>query len=51
VGYAICPEDGSDAEKLLAEADRRMYLQKQRHHQGDFSHDADDSIPVRHYSL
>jgi diguanylate cyclase (GGDEF)-like protein/putative nucleotidyltransferase with HDIG domain len=29
VGYAIYPEDGADAEKLLAEADRRMYLQKQ----------------------
>ena len=31
VGYAICPQDGVDAEKLLAEADRRMYLQKQDH--------------------
>jgi diguanylate cyclase (GGDEF)-like protein/putative nucleotidyltransferase with HDIG domain len=31
VGYAIYPEDGADAEKLLAEADRRMYLQKQEH--------------------
>jgi diguanylate cyclase (GGDEF)-like protein/putative nucleotidyltransferase with HDIG domain len=48
VGYAICPEDGSDAEKLLAEADRRMYLQKQRHHQGDFAHDAGDTLPSRH---
>src|SRR5262249_14889748 len=31
VGYAIYPADGADAEKLLAEADRRMYLQKQEH--------------------
>ena len=29
VGQAVYPEDGLDAEKLLAEADRRMYLQKQ----------------------
>jgi GGDEF domain-containing protein len=32
VGCAIYPEDGVDAEKLLAEADRRMYMQKQEHH-------------------
>ncbi len=31
VGCAIYPQDGIDAEKLLAEADRRMYLQKQEH--------------------
>jgi diguanylate cyclase (GGDEF)-like protein/putative nucleotidyltransferase with HDIG domain len=31
VGCAIYPDDGADAEKLLAEADRRMYLQKQEH--------------------
>jgi GGDEF domain-containing protein len=29
VGCAFYPEDGTDAEKLLAEADRRMYIQKQ----------------------
>ncbi len=29
VGCAFYPEDGTDAEKLLAEADRRMYTQKQ----------------------
>jgi hypothetical protein len=28
-GKAVFPEDGEDAERLLAEADRRMYLQKQ----------------------
>src|SRR5271165_406670 len=29
VGKSLYPDDGEDAEKLLAEADRRMYLQKQ----------------------
>jgi len=29
VGKAIYPEDGIDAEKILSEADKRMYLQKQ----------------------
>ena len=29
VGRAVYPEDGLDAEKLLSEADKRMYLQKQ----------------------
>jgi GGDEF domain-containing protein len=35
IGEAYYPEDGSDAEELLAEADRRMYKAKQlrrRHH-------------------
>jgi diguanylate cyclase (GGDEF)-like protein/putative nucleotidyltransferase with HDIG domain len=31
VGRAVYPADGEDAEKLLAEADRRMYLEKQKH--------------------
>jgi diguanylate cyclase (GGDEF)-like protein len=31
VGTAFCPEDGLDAEQLLAEADRRMYSVKQIH--------------------
>jgi diguanylate cyclase (GGDEF)-like protein len=30
VGLAICPEDGANAEQLLAQADRRMYMEKQR---------------------
>ena len=30
VGRAQYPEDGKDAEQLLAEADRRMYLEKQK---------------------
>jgi diguanylate cyclase (GGDEF)-like protein/putative nucleotidyltransferase with HDIG domain len=29
VGQAVYPQDGADAEGLLAEADRRMYLEKQ----------------------
>ncbi len=32
VGYAFYPEEGTDAEQLLAEADRAMYAEKQRHH-------------------
>jgi len=28
VGQAVFPEDGKDAEELLAEADRRMYMEK-----------------------
>jgi diguanylate cyclase (GGDEF)-like protein/putative nucleotidyltransferase with HDIG domain len=30
VGRALYPEDGQDAEQLLAQADRRMYLEKQK---------------------
>ena len=30
VGRALYPDDGKDAEQLLAEADRRMYLEKQK---------------------
>ncbi len=33
VGYAACPRDGTDAEHLLTEADRRMYAVKQQHHE------------------
>ena len=32
VGMCFCPQDGTDVEKLLAEADRRMYSMKQVHH-------------------
>ena len=32
VGAAFCPDDGFDAERLLAEADRRMYSMKNAHH-------------------
>jgi diguanylate cyclase (GGDEF)-like protein/putative nucleotidyltransferase with HDIG domain len=31
VGRAVYPGDGKDAEQLLAEADRRMYVEKQKH--------------------
>jgi diguanylate cyclase (GGDEF)-like protein/putative nucleotidyltransferase with HDIG domain len=30
VGHAIFPEDGMDADRLLSEADRRMYIVKQK---------------------
>ena len=30
VGHALFPEDGADADQLLSEADRRMYLAKQK---------------------
>jgi diguanylate cyclase (GGDEF)-like protein/putative nucleotidyltransferase with HDIG domain len=32
VGMAFCPEDSFDVERLLTEADRRMYSMKQLHH-------------------
>jgi len=32
VGSSFCPQDGFDVERLLAEADRRMYSMKQVHH-------------------
>jgi diguanylate cyclase (GGDEF)-like protein/putative nucleotidyltransferase with HDIG domain len=32
IGCAFYPDAGSDAEQLLAEADRRMYILKQAHH-------------------
>jgi diguanylate cyclase (GGDEF)-like protein/putative nucleotidyltransferase with HDIG domain len=34
VGHAVFPDDGRDAEMLLAEADRRMYKAKQEQKQG-----------------
>jgi diguanylate cyclase (GGDEF)-like protein/putative nucleotidyltransferase with HDIG domain len=30
VGMAVSPQDGNDAEQLLTEADRRMYVEKQK---------------------
>jgi diguanylate cyclase (GGDEF)-like protein len=30
IGHALFPEDGTDADRLLSEADRRMYLAKQK---------------------
>jgi diguanylate cyclase (GGDEF)-like protein/putative nucleotidyltransferase with HDIG domain len=34
MGCAIYPQDGTDAEGLLAEADRRMYMDKRMHYSG-----------------
>jgi GGDEF domain-containing protein len=33
LGAAFYPNDGAEAEQLLAEADRQMYSAKQRHYQ------------------
>jgi diguanylate cyclase (GGDEF)-like protein len=33
VGAAFYPQDGTDVEQLLAEADRKMYVVKQAHHE------------------
>ncbi len=30
IGYAVFPDDGADADRLLSEADRRMYIAKQK---------------------
>ncbi|MDP8980600.1 MAG: GGDEF domain-containing protein, partial [Acidobacteriota bacterium] len=30
IGHAMFPEDGVDADQLLSEADRRMYIAKQK---------------------
>jgi hypothetical protein len=30
VGLAVSPDDGNDAEQLLTQADRRMYIEKQK---------------------
>ena len=41
VGTAFCPQDGFDIERLLAEADRRMYSMKKVHHsEASPDHDA-----------
>jgi diguanylate cyclase (GGDEF)-like protein len=36
-GVAVYPDDGEDAEELLAESDRRMYVMKQEHHSEEAS--------------
>ena len=33
IGIAVFPEDGTDAEQLLAHADRRMYFAKRTHYE------------------
>jgi diguanylate cyclase (GGDEF)-like protein/putative nucleotidyltransferase with HDIG domain len=44
VGTAFCPQDGFDVERLLAEADRRMYSMKKIHH-SEPSPDPDATLP------
>ena len=44
VGTSFCPQDGFDVERLLAEADHRMYSMKQVHH-ADPNHNAEPSPP------
>ncbi len=46
VGAAFCPEDSFDVERLLAEADRRMYSMKKVHHSEPTS-DREASPPNR----
>jgi diguanylate cyclase (GGDEF)-like protein/putative nucleotidyltransferase with HDIG domain len=46
VGQAVYPEDGMDAEQLLAEADRRMYGQKQLHYD-----DLRTEYPIANFKL
>jgi GGDEF domain-containing protein len=41
VGIAFCPQDSFDVERLLAEADRRMYSMKKVHHSDPaYNHEA-----------
>ena len=44
VGTAFCPEDSFDVERLLAEADRRMYSMKKIHH-SEPAADRDANVP------
>jgi len=46
VGTAFCPEDGFDVERLLSEADRRMYSMKKVHHSAPAA-DPDAHAPAR----
>lgn len=40
VGHASYPDDGMDAEDLLAKADKRMYLEKQEHRNESYTREA-----------
>ena len=40
LGAAFYPQDGTESEQLLAEADRKMYAAKQRHYEGTGSNGA-----------
>ncbi len=46
VGTAFCPQDSFDVERLLAEADRRMYSMKKLHH-SEPATDGDANGPTR----
>jgi diguanylate cyclase (GGDEF)-like protein len=46
VGVALCPEHGIDAEVLLAEADRKMYLTKQAAYKTPAAPDADSLLAL-----
>jgi diguanylate cyclase (GGDEF)-like protein/putative nucleotidyltransferase with HDIG domain len=46
VGTAFCPEDSFDVERLLAEADRRMYSMKELHH-STAATGRDSTLPAR----
>ncbi|MDQ6705905.1 MAG: GGDEF domain-containing protein, partial [Acidobacteriota bacterium] len=46
IGQAFYPADGFDAEKLLAEADRKMYQAKNVHHLGRRTALALESLPM-----
>lgn len=46
VGAAVFPQDGSDADEILGEADRRMYKAKQAHKQERMPIAADASQPA-----
>jgi len=44
VGAAVYPQDGLDAEQLLAEADRKMYAAKQLHYDNPEMDETADKI-------
>jgi diguanylate cyclase (GGDEF)-like protein len=46
VGIAFCPQDSFDVERLLAEADRRMYSMKKVHH-SDPAYNHETKAPAR----
>ncbi len=46
IGQAFYPDDGFDAEKLLAEADRKMYQAKNLHHLGRRTALALETLPM-----
>ena len=47
VGIALFPEDGSDAEQLLAQADRKMYSAKRTHYEQSTALASMPTAPMR----